>query len=77
MVRKVLVSLGSILADAQEQGLAARNAVRELRHNRRRGKERHAEKREKGKLKVGVDIPSPTRSRPSWRTPRAAGGLCW
>ena len=59
MVRKVLVSLGSILADAQEQGLAARNAVRELRHNRRRGKERHAEKREKGKLKVGVDIPSP------------------
>jgi integrase len=59
MVRKVLVSLGSILADAQEQGLAARNAVRELRRNRRRGKERHAEKREKGKLKVGTDIPSP------------------
>ena len=59
MVRKVLVSLGSILADAQEQGLAARNAVRELRRNRRKGKERHAEKREKGKLKVGVDIPSP------------------
>ncbi len=59
MVRKVLVSLGSILADAQEQGLAARNAVRELRRNRRKGKERHAAKREKGKLKVGVDIPSP------------------
>ena len=59
MVRKVLVSLGSILADAQEQGLAARNAVRELRRNRRKGKERHAETREKGKLKVGVDIPSP------------------
>jgi integrase len=59
LARKVLVSLGSILADAQEQGLVARNAVRELRRNRRKGKERHAEKREKGKLKIGVDIPSP------------------
>ena len=59
MVRKVLVSLGSILADAQEQGLAAHDAVRGLRRNRGRGKERHAEKREKGKLKVGVDIPTP------------------
>ena len=58
MVRKVLVSLGSILADAQEQGLAARNAVRELRRNRRKGKDRHAEKREKGKLKIGVDTPT-------------------
>jgi integrase len=47
------------LADAQEQGLAAHNAVRELCRNRRKGKDRHAEKREKGKLKVGVDIPSP------------------
>jgi integrase len=59
MIRKVLVSLGSILADAQEQGLAARNAVRELRRNRRRGKEHNAQKRDKGKLEVGVDIPSP------------------
>jgi integrase len=59
MVRKVLVSLGSILADAQERGLAARNAVRDLRRNRRRGKELNAEKRQKGKLKVGVDIPAP------------------
>ena len=59
MVRKVVGSLGSLLADAQEQGLSARNAVRELKRNRRRGKERHAEKRQKGKLKVGVDIPTP------------------
>ena len=59
LVRKVLTSLGSLLADAQEQGLAARNAVRELRRNRRRGKERHADRREKGKLKVGVDVPRP------------------
>jgi integrase len=59
MVRKILASLGSILADAQEQGLAAHNAVRDLRRNRKRGKERHADKRQKGKLKVGVDIPTP------------------
>jgi integrase len=37
----------------------ARNVVRELRSGRRRGKERHTERRQKGKLKVGVDIPSP------------------
>ena len=59
MVRKVISSLGSLLADAQEQGLAARNAVRDLRRNRRRGKDSHAEKGQKGKLKVGVDIPTP------------------
>jgi integrase len=59
MVRKVIGSLGSLLADAQEQGLSAHNAVRELKRNRRRGKESHAEKRQKGKLKVGVDIPKP------------------
>ena len=54
MVRKVMVSLGSILADAQEQGLAARNAVRELRRNR--GKDGNGRKK---KLKIGVDIPAP------------------
>jgi integrase len=59
MVRKIIGSLGSLLADAQEQGLAACNAVRDLRRNRRRGKERNAEKRQRGKLKVGVDIPTP------------------
>jgi integrase len=59
MVRKVLTSLGSLLADAQEQGQAARNPVRDLRRNRRGGKEIHAEKRQKGKLKVGLDIPTP------------------
>ena len=33
--------------------------VRDLRRNRRRGRERNAEKRQKGKLKIGVDIPTP------------------
>jgi integrase len=59
MVRKVLASLGSTLADAQERGLVAQNVVRSLRARRRRGKERQADRRQKGKLRVGVDIPTP------------------
>jgi integrase len=59
LVRKVRGSVGAILSDAQERGLVARNVVRELRSGRRRGKERRADRRQKGKLKVGVDIPLP------------------
>jgi integrase len=55
MIRKVLVSLGSILADAQERGLTAHNAVRE--RNRQQNKQKNGD-RQKGKLKVGVDIPT-------------------
>jgi len=55
----VLTSLGSILADAQERGLVAQNVARSLRTRRLRGKERHADRRQKGRLKVGVDIPTP------------------
>ena len=51
--------LGSILADAQERGLVPRNVVRDLRANRTKGAERRADRRQKGKLKIGVDIPSP------------------
>lgn len=58
MVRKVRVSLSSLLSDAQERGLVSRNVVRELRRNRKRGAERQAEKRQKGRLKVGIDIPT-------------------
>jgi integrase len=58
MIRKVRVSLSALLGDAQERGLVSRNVVRELRRSRKRGKERQAEKRQKGKLKVGVDIPT-------------------
>jgi integrase len=58
LTRKVLGSLGSLLADAQERGLVSRNVVRELRGKRRHGKDRQAERRQKGKLKVGVDIPT-------------------
>ncbi len=57
MIRKVMVSLGSLLADAQERGLTGRNVVRDIR-GRRKGSERRQEKRQKGKLKVGEDIPT-------------------
>ena len=59
LVRKILGSLSAILADAQERGQVAQNVVRNLRARRRRGKDRQAAKRQKGKLKIGVDIPSP------------------
>jgi len=58
MVKKVRTSLSALLSDAQERGLVSRNVVRELRRGRKRGKERQAEKRQKGKLKAGVDIPT-------------------
>jgi hypothetical protein len=75
MVRKVVGSLGSLLADAQEQRLTAKNAVRDLHRNRRRGKGRHAEKRHKGKLKVGVDIPHPDESELGLVFPNGAGNV--
>jgi integrase len=72
MVRKAITSLGAILAEAQERGLVAQNVVRGLRV-RRRGKDARADKRS-GKLKIGVDIPSPDEIRafiarldPRWR----------
>lgn len=58
MVKIVLGSLGALLADAQERNLVVRNAVREIRRGRRRGRDRHAEGRRKGRLRVGVDIPT-------------------
>jgi integrase len=51
--RKVLTSLSSIVADAQERGLATRNPLRE---RKRRSK---ATKRNRKQLKVGIDIPTP------------------
>jgi integrase len=59
MVRKVLGSLSAILADAQERGLVAQNVVRGLRSRRHRGKDLRATRRQKGRLKLGVDIPTP------------------
>jgi integrase len=59
MVKRVRCALSMLLSDAMERGLVARNVVRGLTSNRKRGKERQAEKRQKGKLKVGVHIPEP------------------
>ncbi len=58
MTRKVLVSLGSLLADAQERGKVARNVVRERSRTGRKASDARADRRQKGKLKVGVDIPT-------------------
>jgi integrase len=59
MVKRVMGSLGALLGDALERGLVATNAVRSMKRERKRGKERQAERRQRGKLKVGVDIPTP------------------
>jgi integrase len=63
MVRKAVGSLSMILSDAHERGLVAQNVVRGLRSKRSRGKEQRADRRQKGKLKVGVDIPTPAEIR--------------
>jgi integrase len=55
MVKRVVGDLGSLLADAQERGEVAQNVVRSL---SKRKKRRESERRQKGKLKVGVDIPT-------------------
>ncbi|MDW9699242.1 tyrosine-type recombinase/integrase [Sinorhizobium meliloti] len=56
MVKRITVSLGSILADAQGRGLVVRNAVHEL--SKARSGTRASEKRAKAKLRVGRDIPT-------------------
>jgi integrase len=55
MVRRTRSALSMLLADSHERGFVNRNVAREL----RRGRERKAERRQKGKLKVGIDIPTP------------------
>lgn len=61
MVKRVTISLGSILADAQARGLVVRNAVHEL--SRARSGTKSSEKRAKAKLRVGVDIPTNAETR--------------
>jgi integrase len=58
LTRKIMVSLSSLLADALERGLVARNVAREMR-SRRGAADHRAERRAKGRLRVGVDIPTP------------------
>lgn len=55
MVKKIVTSVSSILADALTDGYVAQNVARTL--TNRRKKKTKAEQRRK--LKVGVDIPTP------------------
>jgi integrase len=57
MVRYVIRSLGSLLADAQERGNIIRNPVHEMRSRRRRHKK--ARERRGTRLRIGVDVPTP------------------
>jgi integrase len=58
LARRIKTNLGMLLADAQENGLVARNVAR---GSKRR---RHGTHEERGnKLKVGVDIPTPSEIR--------------
>jgi integrase len=59
MVRKILVSLSGILADAQDRGLVAQNVVR----NRRSRKHGLSDARAKHRLETGIDIPAPSEVR--------------
>jgi integrase len=58
MVRKVRISLGALLTDAQDRGLVGQNVVHARARRHRQGKDARAA-RQNGKLEVGVDIPSP------------------
>jgi integrase len=58
MVRRVRGALSMLLGESQDRGFVNRNVARDLRR-RRRGQDRKVERRHKGKLKVGIDIPTP------------------
>jgi integrase len=78
MVRKILTSLGSMLSDAQERGLVAQKLLISaiIRGARRRPVNKPSDARARGRLKIGIDIPSPDEIRtiitalndhPQWR----------
>jgi integrase len=54
MIKRVVTSLGALIADAFVRGLIGRNVVKDLRASRNSSSERRAKK-----VKVGVDIPTP------------------
>jgi len=56
MIKRVTVSLGSIISDAQSRGIAIRNPVHEKKRSRRAS---GIEARAKARLVIGVDIPRP------------------
>jgi integrase len=52
MVKRIITSLSTLIGDAEERGLVARNVVRDLRSRRKRGKQKRHEDRHNGKLKI-------------------------
>lgn len=82
MVKRCTRSLGTLLAEAHESGLVGQNVVRSMIANRR-GRDRKAIKRAKGKLRVGTDIPAPAEIRAllgaatgRWRPLLLVASLC-
>jgi integrase len=72
MIGKLMVSLGSILAEAVTDGLATCNVVREQSRSRKRRE--HVAKRLKVKVEAGKDMPTPQEmkaiidaAKPRWR----------
>jgi len=57
MVKYVVRSLGSLLADAQERGLIIRNPVHERRKEKH--KRKGTQERRRSNLKIEIDIPTP------------------
>jgi len=58
LIRKIVTSLGSLIGHAKERGkFAGANPVRDIAKGKR-GHNKRAEKRQKGRLQVGRDIPS-------------------
>src|SRR5262249_6888367 len=73
LIGKIMVSFGSILAEAQSDNLVARNVVSEQSRSRKRRK--HVAKRLKAKVVAGENMPTPGEmkaiidaAKPRWRT---------
>ena len=53
MIKRVTISLGGIISEAQRRGLAAQNPIRSM------SRTDATEKRHKKRLEVGIDLPTP------------------
>jgi integrase len=59
LVGRCVKTLAAAIAQAQRKGLVTQNVARDLTSNYPRGTREHGEKRQKPKLQIGLDIPSP------------------
>ena len=72
MVKKVLASLGSLIAEAMDRDLVARNVVRDITRSRKRRKAATTSL----SLRSAWTFRRRMKSQPSWHTLRAVGVLC-